>query len=343
MVVSFGGADSTKPSEDLVREAAYAAGSRFGFGRPRVVGAEPHPWGWRRVWCLVAPDCDLALKVWSGAELGRLRNEASLALAATRLARRGIESPFVPAIGVVGWDGEAWRTLLDAEADRAVLARPSEWASCSRAASIYRYVGSRDVDARGPTGLELGAALAWFHALFADVPVEALPRWPSLAPGRHPILRAVRRELARAPAASASACVIHGDARLGNARRGSDGRVVLIDVEFCRQDSPLFDLAALVAPNRDEGGGFSIADPQFLADAITGYQSGPRAPLTDEQWDALPNVVLAHYANVALDLEESTEGQQVIRLLKTLLEQGNELLDAARSMAQTTLSSVEGP
>ncbi|MCV7123315.1 phosphotransferase enzyme family protein [Mycobacterium lacus] len=309
-----------------------AAESMLRLGEVEVLDPAPHAWGSRRLWRVQSNTRRLVAKFWSGRQVRRLRAEAMLAASAASEA-----SPIVAPAAAIGWGEGPPKTLLHSRSHY-LENDPDVWRACTHAASFYRLLGG--AHASGADAHALGRALAQLHQVFRHTTLPVGPRWPALCqaslpnpqPGA-PIIVAQQRIRQRAKELAAMpTTVVHGDARYDNAIRVDRGVIVLIDLEFCRRDSSLFDLASLVAPTRTTDGNFQMATAAELAQATQGYES-IAGDLSRACWALLPTVVLAHYAIVAMDLRtRPTENLHVLQLVSDLLEQIDDLIADVRRL-----------
>jgi Ser/Thr protein kinase RdoA (MazF antagonist) len=97
--------------------------------------------------------------------------------------------------------------------------------------------------------------------------------------------------------------VLHGDCNFENCLLFK-GTIKLIDFEFNRTDLRLFDLAALVAPQRDQSGEFQLTDDAFVTSVIRAYREivDPYAPITENELKLFPQIAMLHFLFVAIDL-----------------------------------------
>ncbi len=323
--------ESAWVTREKVTAAVAAAESVLHLGVLEVLDPAPHPWGSRRVWRVRANTGGIIVKFWRGSQVERLRGEALLAVGAVG------ESSIVTAAAAIGWNRGNPRTLLHSPS--AYLEDDTDvWRECTHAASFYRLV--EGTEASTSDAHAVGQALAALHQAFPDTMLPDGPRWPVMCQVGTtdpelggPIVVAQQRIRQRAEdLAAMSTTVVHGDARYDNAIRLGRDDVVLIDLEFCRRDSPLFDLASLVAPARASDGSFEMATAAQLSQAIQGYEL-KAGDLSRAWWALLPTVVLAHYATVALDLRaHTTENQHVLQLVSDLVEQVDDLIADVRRL-----------
>lgn len=129
---------------------------------------------------------------------------------------------------------------------------------------------------------------------------------------------------------------LHGDLNFNNMIRTSRG-IRLIDFEFSRIDSRLFDLAALMAPMRDENEHFIIPSKPFLMDLLRSYQNelDLLRPVTHDEKRLFPLIILLHFLFIAHDISKV-----VPELLDRPMRVANDFLVSFHGMCEDKSGSL---